>query len=97
MSWLATRVVRVLGSDPDRTAELLGNTRVRLGATQYWSRSALFVIATARAGGILPAGVRWRGIRGLTGQVLNRPGDAMYFLGETDVLAADGCGGLIRE
>jgi hypothetical protein len=94
---VAGRVSTVLGIEERRARALLAAMRSRLGRARYAARVLAFLAATTPVARVLPPDARRRAAQALVGRAVELPGDAMYYLGETDALGQDACRGLLRR
>jgi len=92
---LERRVARVLGVERSTARLMLAAVRQRVGVRDYRVRAGSFLVATSRAGQVLPAAAREFAVRSLVGKLLERPGDVLFYLGELPEPPAGPCRGLV--
>jgi hypothetical protein len=92
---LERRVARVLGVEGSTARVMLAAVRQRIGPRDYRVRAGSFLVATSRAGQVLPAAAREFAVRSLVGKLLERPGDVLFYLGELPEPPAGSCRGLV--
>lgn len=92
---LERRVARILGVERSTARLMLAAVRQRIGVRDYRVRAGSFLVATSRAGQVLPAAARELAVRSLVGKLLERPGDILFYLGELPEPPAGACRGLV--
>jgi hypothetical protein len=94
---LERQVSRVLGVERGQAAEMLAGLRERRTTMDFSARAVSFLAATSRPARLLPARVRERPVQSLVGQLLQHPGDVLFYIGESAAVPAGPCRGLVED